>query len=94
VSNRTYAQKNFASYRIQAGKAKRLWMPDVDQIMENKHPWSEFSVLFEMEEWLSIKPKPDHEGTPNKTMIHRQLINARSLSLWHATRPEEVLRKM
>jgi hypothetical protein len=37
MAGRTDAQKNSASYRIPAVKAKRLWMPDIDQIMEIRH---------------------------------------------------------
>jgi hypothetical protein len=48
--NKTDAQKSSASYRIQAGETKRVWMPDADQIIEAMFPWSEFSVLFESEE--------------------------------------------
>jgi hypothetical protein len=76
---------------ISAGKTRRLWMPDVDQRTETRHfIWFEFSVLFESEEWPSMEPKPNHRGTRNGTMIHRQLINVRNLSLWHDARPEEV----
>jgi hypothetical protein len=65
-------------------------MPYVDQIMEARYFMSEFSVLFESEEWPSMEPKPDPGGARNGTMTHRQLIYIRSLSLWHSIRPEEV----
>jgi hypothetical protein len=67
MSGRTDASKNSASYRIQVSEARRLWMPDVDKIMETRHFRPEFSVPFESEEWPSMKPKSNHGGTHNKT---------------------------
>jgi hypothetical protein len=74
MSSRTGAQKNSGSYRIPEGKTRRLWMPDVDQIMEIKHFGSECSALFEPEERPSMDSKPNHGGTHNRTMTHHQLI--------------------
>jgi hypothetical protein len=36
---------------------------------------SELSGIFELEEWFPMQLKPNHGGTRNKTMTHRQLIN-------------------
>jgi hypothetical protein len=55
--------------------------------------WSDSSVLFESEEWLSTEPMPNHGGTRNSPMIHRQLINVRSLSFSHGARHETIPRK-
>jgi hypothetical protein len=62
--------------------------------METRYFWSELRALFESEEWPSMEPKQNDEGTRHIIMIHCQLINVQSLSLWHGERPEEILRKM
>jgi hypothetical protein len=41
-----------------------------------------------------MDPKPNLGNTRNRTITHRQLINARSLFLWQGVRAEEVPRKM
>jgi hypothetical protein len=86
--------KNSASYHISAGKARRLWMPEVNQIMETRLFCPEIYGLFESEEWPSMELNPNHGGAHDKTMTHRQFINSRSLSLLHGARPEEVPQKM
>jgi hypothetical protein len=41
--------KNSTSYGIPAGKTRRSWMLDVDQIMETRYFCSEFAELFKSE---------------------------------------------
>jgi hypothetical protein len=43
-------------------------MPGVDQVMETRPLWSESSVLFDWEEWPSMKPKPNDGDYHNRIM--------------------------
>jgi hypothetical protein len=90
MPGRTDAQKDYALYRIPAGRARKLWIPSVNQILETRHFWPGSSLLFESGEWPSMELKPNQRGPRNRAMTRLQLINVRNLSFLYKTRPEEV----
>jgi hypothetical protein len=76
MSGRSDLQKNFVLYQTPTGNARRLRMPDVDQFMGTGRFLSQFSLMLESEEDLSMQEASLNPlSTGNGTITHHQLIN-------------------